>query len=133
MSATDHAIELTRIAARAAWEKSGTDIAALDVSEKLAITDVFLVVSAGNERRVGAVVDAVDRALLAAGATRVRREGERENRWVLLDYEDLVVHVQHAEDRRLYSLERLWADCPRIDLQLPEAPVDAGQGEEAGE
>lgn len=131
MSATDHAIDLTRIAARAAWEKSGTDILALDVSEKLAIADVFLVVSASNERRVGAVVDAVDDALLRAGAARLRREGERENRWVLLDYEDVVVHVQHVEDRQSYSLERLWADCPRIDLQLPEEPADADREEAA--
>lgn len=132
MSATDHAIELSRIAALAAAGKSGTDIVALDVSEKLAITDIFLIISAANERQVGAVVDAVDEALFTAGTKRTRREGERENRWVLLDYLEVVVHVQHVEARDLYSLERLWGDCPRIDLQLPQAPVaDAGDRERA--
>jgi ribosome-associated protein len=120
MTATDHAITLTRIAAQAAADKLGTDLVAFDVSEALAITDVFLIVTASNERQVGAVVDAIEEALLLAGTKRARREGDRENRWVLLDFLDLVVHVQHAEERRLYALERLWRDCPRIELELHE-------------
>lgn len=133
MSATEHATELSRIAARAAAGKSGTDIVALDVSEKLAITDIFLVISAANERQVSAVVDAVDEALIKAGTKRTRREGEQENRWVLLDYLDLVVHVQHVEARELYSLERLWGDCPRIDLELPATPDQQADGQERAE
>lgn len=133
MSATEHATELSRIAARAAAGKSGTDIVALDVSEKLAITDIFLVISAANERQVSAVVDAVDEALIKAGTKRTRREGEQENRWVLLDYLDLVVHVQHVEARELYSLERLWGDCPRIDLELPATPDQHADGQERAE
>ncbi|AFV89160.1 MAG: ribosome silencing factor [Acidipropionibacterium acidipropionici] len=133
MSATEHATELSRIAARAAAGKSGTDIVALDVSEKLAITDIFLVISAVNERQVSAVVDAVDEALIKAGTKRTRREGEQENRWVLLDYLDLVVHVQHVEARELYSLERLWGDCPRIDLELPATPDQQADGQERAE
>lgn len=133
MSATEHATELSRIAARAAAGKSGTDMVALDVSEKLAITDIFLVISAANERQVSAVVDAVDDALIKAGTKRTRREGEQENRWVLLDYLDLVVHVQHVEARELYSLERLWGDCPRIDLELPATPDQQADGQERAE
>lgn len=121
MSATAEAIDLTRIAARAASDKKGLDIVAFDVSQALAITDVFLIVSANNERLVGAIVDAVEEQLIKqADARPARREGDRENRWVLLDYVDVVVHVQHAEERSLYALERLWKDCPRIDLQLPD-------------
>ncbi len=116
MTATDHAVALTRLAAEAAADKLGTDLVAFDVSERLAITDVFLIVTASNERQVGAVVDGIEEKLLTHKAKPVRREGDRENRWVLLDYLDLVVHVQHAEERRLYALERLWRDCPRIDL-----------------
>ena len=116
MTATDHAIALTRVAARAASDKLGNDLVAFDVSEPLAITDVFLIVSASNERQVGAIVDAVEEALLAEGAKPARREGHGENRWVLLDFIDLVVHVMHAEERALYALERLWRDCPAIDL-----------------
>lgn len=116
MTATDHALELTHAAAGAAVDKLGTDLIAYDVSDQLAITDVFLVVSASNERQVGAVVDGVEEALRALDAKPVRREGDREQRWVLLDYLDLVVHVQHTEEREFYSLERLWHDCPEIEL-----------------
>jgi ribosome-associated protein len=118
MTATDHAIALTRVAAQAASDKLGSDLVAFDVSEPLAITDVFLIVSASNERQVGALVDAVEEALLRQGAKPARREGHGENRWVLLDFLDLVVHVMHNDERALYTLERLWSDCPRIDLQL---------------
>jgi ribosome-associated protein len=118
MTATEHALELTRVAAEAAADKLGTDIVAFDVSEQLAITDVFLVVTATNERQVGAVVDGVEEALRGIGEKPVRREGDREQRWVLLDYLDLVVHVQHSDERRFYALERLWQDTPPITLGL---------------
>src|SRR3954469_8631577 len=120
MTATERALELTRVAASAAADKLGTDIVAYDVSDQLAITDVFLVVTAANERQVGAVVDGVEEALRGHDAKPVRREGDREQRWVLLDYLDLVVHVQHTEERRFYALERLWRDCPEIELKVDE-------------
>lgn len=122
MTATEHALEVARIAARAAVAKLALDPVAFDVSERLAITDIFLIVHAGNERQVGAIVDAVEDALLEAGVKAVRREGDRENRWVLLDFMDAVVHVQHADERVLYGLERLWKDCPRLDLGPLEPP-----------
>ncbi len=124
MTATDHAISIARQAAQAALDKLAQDPVAFDVSERLAITDIFLIVTASNERQVAAVVDAIEEALLKAGVKTVRREGDRENRWVLMDFLDTVVHVQHAEERALYALERLWRDCPRIDLGLPGHPAD---------
>ena len=120
MTATDHAIEIARLAALAALDKRALDPVAFDVSERLAITDIFLIVTATNERQVGAVVDGIEEELLKHDLKTVRREGDRENRWVLMDYLDTVVHVQHAEERALYALERLWKDCPAIDLELPE-------------
>lgn len=120
MTATDHAIDLTRVAARAASDKLGSDLVAFDVSEPLAITDVFLIITATNERQVGGIVDAVEEALHRQGTKPARREGHGDNRWVLLDFIDLVVHVMHSEERALYALERLWRDCPRVDLQLAE-------------
>jgi ribosome-associated protein len=129
MPATQEALALTRIAAQAAADKLATDIVAFDVSERLAITDVFLIVTAKNERQVSGVVDGVEEALFKAGTKVVRREGDREARWVLLDFLDLVVHVQHTEERQLYSLERLWRDCPPIELDLDEAPADAAANE----
>ena len=122
MSATENAIHIAKLAAQAASDKLATDLVAFDVSEQLAITDIFLVATASNERQVGGVVDGVEEALFAEGVKPVRREGDRENRWVLLDYLDVVVHVQHSEERQLYALERLWRDCPAITLELDEAP-----------
>lgn len=120
MTATDHAIDIARLAAKAALDKLAKDPVAFDVSERLAITDVFLIVTAANERQVGAVVDGIEEELLKHDLKTVRREGDRENRWVLMDYLDTVVHVQHSEERALYGLERLWKDCPAIDLDLPD-------------
>ncbi|HBX81679.1 MAG: ribosome silencing factor [Propionibacteriaceae bacterium] len=126
MAATEHALTLTQAAAQAAVNKKGAQLAAFDVSERLAITDVFLIITATNERQVGAVVDGIEEELLKIGAKTVRREGDRENRWVLMDYLDMVVHVQHKEERALYSLERLWRDCPAIELHVdvPEATAE---------
>lgn len=116
MSAVPEAVELAILAAKAAVAKKALDPVAFDVSERLAITDIFLVLTATNERQVGAVVDGVEEALLKVGRRPARREGDREKRWVLLDYVDVVVHVQHSEERTLYSLEKLWKDCPSIEL-----------------
>ena len=111
------------IAAAAAADKLASDIIAYDVSEQLVITDAFLLCSAANDRQVRAVVDEIEEKLRKAGARPVRREGEREARWVLLDYIDIVVHVQHTEERVYYSLERLWKDCPMIPLPEPVGAV----------
>ena len=116
MTASDRAIELVLAAAAAAAEKIATDVVAIDVSEQLVITDAFLLASAPNERQVAAIVDAVQERLTTLGAKPVRREGERDGRWVLLDYAEIVVHVQHDEERIFYALERLWKDCPLIPL-----------------
>jgi ribosome-associated protein len=116
VTASDRAIELTRAAAAAASDKLATDVVALDVSDHLVITDVFVVASAPNERQVRAIVDAVEERLLTLGAKPIRREGEREGRWVLMDFGEVVIHVQHADERQYYSLERLWRDCPPLDL-----------------
>lgn len=117
MTATDRSIELARIAARAAGEKLATDVVLIDVSDRLAITDVFVIASGNNERQVEAIVDEVEEKLREAGVKPVRREGRRDGRWVLLDYADLVVHVQHVEERAFYALERLWKDCPFLPVE----------------
>ncbi len=116
MAATDEAIALAIAAAEAAADKLATDIVLLDVSAQLVITDVFVLCSAANERQVKAIVDAVEERLMRAGAKPLRREGEQESRWVLLDFGDIVVHVQLAEERIHYAIERLWKDCPVVPL-----------------
>lgn len=119
MTASPEAVALAIAAAEAASDKLAEDLVAIDVSEKLVITDVFVLCSAANERQVKAVVDAVEERLHGMGSKPLRREGEGEGRWVLLDFGDIVVHVQLAEERIHYAIERLWKDCPMI--ALPEA------------
>jgi ribosome-associated protein len=122
MTASARSVELAEAAAVAASDKLANDLAIVDVSERLVITDCFVLASAPNERQVKAVVDAVQEQLLVLGAKPVRREGEREGRWVLLDFVDIVVHVQHAEQRSFYALERLWKDCPTLPLPAAALP-----------
>ncbi|MBT2513559.1 ribosome silencing factor [Arthrobacter sp. ISL-30] len=122
MTATESSIAIARHAARAAADKIAEDIVALDVSDRLALTDIFLIASAPTERQVNAIVDGIEEELLKQDRRPVRREGRSEGRWVLLDYADVVIHVQHAEDRVFYALERLWKDCPVVDMELGNDP-----------
>ena len=125
MSEIAESTQLLRTAARAADDKLGTDQVALDVSANLYITDAFLIVSADNERQISSIVDAVEEALQTThGRKPLRREGRGSGDWVLLDFGDIVVHVFSSEQREYYALERLWKDCPVIDLQLPTGPSD---------
>ncbi|NGO67907.1 ribosome silencing factor [Streptomyces boncukensis] len=144
MTATDRATELINAAAQAAADKLAHDIVAYDVSDVLAITDAFLLASAPNDRQVKGIVDEIEERLLKElGAKPARREGERDGRWVLLDYVDVVVHVQHSEERVFYALERLWKDCPQLDLpedaratrgrDAEQQAARQGQGSQAAE
>ncbi|GAA3127403.1 ribosome-associated protein [Kribbella aluminosa] len=131
MPASERAIELLTAAAEAAHDKKAENVLAFDVSEQLAITDAFLVASASNDRQVRAIVDAIEEKLrVDFDAKPVRREGAREGRWVLLDYLEIVIHVQHDEERAFYSLERLWRDCPAITLPsaVPDGAVTGAAG-----
>jgi ribosome-associated protein len=119
VTASPRAVELAIAAAEAASDKLADDILAFDVSDHLFITDIFVLCSAGNDRQVKSVMDEIEHRLKGLDARPVRREGEREGRWILLDYAEIVVHVQHAEERLYYAMERLWKDCPMIPL--PEA------------
>ncbi|WP_030911473.1 ribosome silencing factor [Streptomyces sp. NRRL F-5126] len=130
MTATDRAVQLVETAAQAAADRLAHDIIAYDVSDVLSITDAFLLASAPNDRQVKSIVDEIEARLQKeCGAKPVRREGDRDARWILLDYVDVVVHVQHNEERVFYALERLWKDCP--ELPLPEdAAKTKGRREE---
>ncbi|MBF6182832.1 ribosome silencing factor [Nocardia otitidiscaviarum] len=117
MSASVEALEMAQVAARAADEKLASDVLVLDVSEQLVITDCFVIASAPNERQVNAIVDNVEEKLREAGRKPVRREGTREGRWALLDYSDVVIHIQHNDERDFYGLDRLWKDCPQVPVE----------------
>ncbi|MCB2412041.1 ribosome silencing factor [Demequina sp. TTPB684] len=116
MTATERAVDLTLKAALAASDKKAEDILALDVSAQMPLADVFLLATGSNERQVAAIAEGIEEALLASGVKAIRREGMREGRWALMDFNDVIVHVMHQEDRAYYSLERLWKDCPVVPL-----------------
>ncbi|NBN91747.1 MAG: ribosome silencing factor [Actinobacteria bacterium] len=115
-------LELTQIAAAAAIEKLGSDLLAIDLSEQMLLSEVFLLISGGNERQIDAIADEVERQLGLLEEKPIRRESSES--WILLDYQDLVVHVQTQQAREYYSLDRLWNDCPSIKLNAV-SPADA--------
>ena len=121
MTASDEAVRMAEIAARAAAAKLADNVIVIDVSEQLVITDIFVIASAANERQVNAIVDEVEEKMRRAGYKPARREGAREGRWTLLDYIDIVVHIQHQDERDFYGLDRLWRDCPEIPVVLEHA------------
>ena len=129
MPATKKAIEVANIAAAAAAEKLAENIIALDVTEPMPLTDVFLLASGRNERQVAAIADEIELKLHEAGIKYLRREGKETGRWILLDFGDVICHVMHEEDRMNYSLERLWKDCPVVPITLsnpaPTHPANA--------
>lgn len=134
MNATDEAVTLAQAVAQAAADKLATDVVLIDVSERLAITDVFVVATGSNERQVEAIVDSVEERARQIARKPIRREGQRDGRWVLLDYGDVVVHVQHSEQRVFYALERLWKDCPFIPfVDAAAATRDSATLDAAGE
>ena len=127
MTASEETIVFARTLAQAACDVKATGGTCIDVSEQLVLVEVFLVLSASSQRQVRAIVNAVDEAAHKAGQTLKHREGmSDEMRWVLLDYGDLVVHIFHDEERDFYALDKLWGDCPVIDLEC-EFSSDAEQ------
>ena len=116
MPASKSVIALTQVAARAIAEKLGTDMIALDLSDQLVLSEVFLIATGGNVRQVDSIADFVEEKLREIGEKPARREGTEE--WVLLDYSDLVVHIQSTTLRNYYMLDRLWNDCPRLELDV---------------
>ena len=127
MSITDEARRMAETAALAADEKLATNIAAIDVSDVLAITEVFVLASADTERQVASIVEEVEDELTKQGFEPKRREGNRENRWVLLDYGPIVVHVQRNDQREFYGLDRLYHDCPLLDIPGVDTPERPGE------
>jgi ribosome-associated protein len=119
MAVGNRTLELTKIAAAALAEKLGSEIVAIDLSEQLVLNQVFLLVTGNNEPQLQALSEEVQKKLAQAGEKPIRKEGS--GSWVLLDYTDLVVHIQSTELRNYYMLDRLWNDCPKIDLGLEKS------------
>ncbi|OBK77778.1 ribosome silencing factor [Mycobacterium sp. 1164985.4] len=130
MSASDEAVHMAGVAARAAASKVADDVVVIDVSSQLVITDCFVIASASNERQVNAIVDEVEEKMRLAGYKPARREGAREGRWTLLDFVDIVVHIQHQDERNFYALDRLWKDCPTIPVDLDQSAAQPAVDED---
>ena len=116
--------ELAVAAARAAAEKQGARIVVLDMRDLIAITDFFVIMHGSSDRQVKTLVGEIEKSLRALEVKPVRREGESQGRWVLLDFVDVVVHVFAEEERDFYDLERLWRDAPVVEWE--EAGVASG-------
>lgn len=125
MTISARTLEITQAAAAAVVEKIGTDLIAIDLSDQLVLSEVFLIATGQNVAQVDAIADEVERKLIAIGEKPARREKGAE--WILLDYSDLVVHIQSTELRKYYMLDRLWNDCPTIELDAVKAVAVNGR------
>jgi ribosome-associated protein len=121
VTASKEALKIVQIAAQAASDKVAENLVALDVTNPMPLTDIFLIVSGRNERQVMAISDGIEDKLLENGVKLLRREGKSSGRWILLDFGYVIVHVMHEEERMYYSLERIWSDCPVVPLELVSA------------
>ena len=121
MTASKEAVRILQIAAQAASDKVAENLVALDVTNPMPLTDIFLIVSGRNERQVMAISDGIEEKLLENGVKLLRREGKSSGRWILLDFGHVICHVMHEEERMYYSLERIWSDCPVVPLEVVSA------------
>jgi ribosome-associated protein len=115
MAPRNQTLALLESAANAALSKLGKDLFAIDLTEQMVLSEVFLLVTGQNERQIYAIADEIELKLAVGGEKPLRTE--KSPHWILLDYEDLVIHVQTEEIRSYYMLERLWNDCPRIEIE----------------
>ena len=116
IGSTPSSRDLALGAARAAAAKQAEDVLVLEVGGIIVITDYFVICTAGSTRQIRAVIDAVEEGARGLGVKPVRREGEPDAGWWLLDFIDVVVHVFGPQEREYYQLERLWSDAPRLAL-----------------
>ena len=111
--------ELVRVCARLAEDKKAEDIVVLDLRGLMYVTDFFLIVSGGNARQLHAIQSVIHQEMSQLGVRPIGQEGSGQDRWVLMDYGDFVVHLFDPDSRRLYDLELLWGDAPRFEWQVP--------------
>ena len=114
--ARSRSLKAACLCAKAAEDTRGKDTLVLDLSEVTPIADYFVITTGASGRQMNAVAEEVDRVMRASGGSRPRGvEGQRDSSWILHDFGDIVLHVFNPEARKLYDLEHLWADAPRVD------------------
>lgn len=109
--------EMVKTAYHALSEKKAEDIRIIDISEVSPIADYFVIASGANANQLQAMVDAVDEELTKSGHNAKQIEGKPNSSWILMDYNDIVVHVFSKEDRLFYDLERIWTDGKQVELE----------------
>ena len=124
--APDEVRPVALMVAKAGLAKKAEDVTVLDVRGLTGYADYFVVMTADSDRQASAIADHVEQTMKASGVSKVGVEGYETGRWILIDYGDVVVHVQHEEERQFYALERLWRDCPLVEL-----PESVTSGREA--
>ena len=107
--------ELVKAAVAAIEEKKGEDIKVIDISGVSVIADYFILASGNNQRQTQAIADALEERLGRQGVFMKQKEGYTTGNWILLDYQDVVIHIFNSEDRRFYNLERIWTDGKTVD------------------
>lgn len=117
---TKNAKEMAKIAAAALEDKKARDLKILDISDVSVLADYFIIASGSNRNQVQAMVDEVEEKLGQAGYTPKQIEGYQTANWILMDYQDLIIHVFDEENRLFYDLERIWRDgnlVEKVDLE----------------
>lgn len=100
---------------KACEEKKGIDIKVLDISKQTPMADYFVIVSGNSSSQTMAIADEIESKMAEINATEYLKEGYQSGRWILLDYNDIIVHVFHKEEREIYNLERLWSGIEEED------------------
>ena len=109
-------LELVKKAVAALEDKKAEDVTVIDISGVSTIADYFIIANASNHNQLTAMQDAVDKAMYKAGVHAKQIEGNRSSTWILMDYQDIIVHLFSKEDRLFYDLERIWRDGKVIDI-----------------
>lgn len=103
------------LAARALDQKKADDIIVIDIGEKSSFADYLILASGSNERLIAALTDDVENVLAKEGLTVKSIEGTKESGWILMDYGDMIVNILTADMRERYNIEKVWADCDKIE------------------
>ena len=109
-------LDIVKKAVLALEDKKAEDIRVIDITEVSSIADYFIIANGTNQNQLQAMLDAVDEALYKEGKKAKQVEGNQQSTWILMDYEDIIVHLFSKEDRLFYDLERIWRDGKEIDM-----------------
>lgn len=106
--------DIVKLAVKALEDKKATDISVIDISKLSVVADCFVIASADNIRQTAALCDNVEEVLGKAGFEMRQAEGRTSANWILMDYNDVIIHIFDRENRLFYDIERIWKDGRKI-------------------